>query len=121
MFSLGKRARMLSKSFVLLYFSLLIAVMTGCVSQRTVHEPIRKKAGPALLVGRGVGDVTLKWTSQRGAYYTILYSDDLKNPDWKPHPKLHDIAGTGADIVVKDRPARGKKRFYRLYIIPPRS
>jgi hypothetical protein len=91
-----------------------IALVGGCATVREELKPIRETQ---LSVARTAGDVTLSWIGVRGSYYTVMYSDGRGGrARWLPLDNAVNVPAlaTGEPIVVYDRVAPSKPRYYRL-------
>jgi hypothetical protein len=60
------------------------------------------------------GNINIKFPTQTGFSYQVLYKDNLSDPTWTPLGS--PIAGDGTVKTIQD-PTGGQQRFYRLYIL----
>ena len=92
----------------------LCAGFSGC---KTIHEELRPVRETTLTVARSGGDVTLSWIGVQGMYYTVMVADARgARARWKPLPDAVNVRGlvTGEPILVQDRVAPSRQRYYRL-------
>ena len=88
--------------------------LAGC---KTVREELRPVRETTLSVARAGGDVTLSWIGVRGVYYTVMYAEARgAKARWEPLPDAVNVQGlaTGEPIMVYDRVAPNRQRYYRL-------
>ena len=94
--------------------ALAFLAAAGC---KTVREELRPVRETTLSVARAGGDVTLSWIGTRGVYYTVMYADARgAKARWAPLPDAINVQGlaTGEPIMVYDRVAPSRQRYYRL-------
>jgi len=87
---------------------LLVVFCLGCSSLRP------KQVAPNLQVTREGDTMILSWPSVAGKTYTVLYTESLRDPEWRPLPGHRDLVGTGGELTVRDTIASPGVRFYRL-------
>lgn len=94
----------------------LAAGPVGCARWRVAARPppATRAAGPKLEVVRSEGAVVLRWDSEPGSRYTVLYAEDLLAPAWTPLPGAENLAGTGAQMEIRDETPESARRYYRL-------
>jgi len=86
----------------------------GCM---TIHEEVQPLRETTLTVARSAGDVTLSWIGVRGTYYTVMFADAMGGrARWQILPDAINIPAivSGEPIIVHDRVAPNRPRYYRL-------
>ena len=85
-----------------------IRIYNRALSDAEIAKLYAFESTPSLPLEIEVASVRLKWPSEAGAAYEILYSTAFQ--DWT---LLKTVAGTGDTLEYVD-PTQGERRFYRL-------
>lgn len=94
-----------------------VAALAGLGGCKTIHEELEPIRQTTLTVARSGGEVTLSWIGERGMYYSVMFTDVRGGKArWQLLADAVNIRGlvSGEPIVVKDRLAAAKPRYYRL-------
>ncbi|MBN1269753.1 MAG: hypothetical protein JXB04_09210 [Kiritimatiellae bacterium] len=98
--------------------AVLAAVLaaSGCALRRPSAPPA---AGEQLLrIGavRSGDGFALTWDSVPGREYTVLYTENLVKPDWKPLKGCRNLRGRGGRMEARDDTPGAGMRYYRLHV-----
>lgn len=91
-----------------------LAALAGCMTIREEVAPLRETV---LTVARAGEEVSLSWLGAPGTYYSVMYTEARgARAQWKFLPDAVNIPARSPDepIIVMDRVAPGKSRYYRL-------
>lgn len=92
----------------------VLLTLSGC---KTVREELRPVRETTLTVARSGGEVTLSWIGVKGMYYTVMFADARgAQARWQPLPGASNVPAliSGEPVVVMDRVAANRPRYYRL-------
>jgi hypothetical protein len=93
-----------------------VLALCGCVHQEIALKG-EGKSRTTLTVARSGDSVQLRWKSEAGKFYDILYADKIGGQAaWKVLPGGGHLRGTGDDMTFTDSITDGANRYYRLNI-----
>ena len=93
---------------------LALLALAGCKTVREEVQPLRETT---LTVARSGEEVTLSWIGVQGMYYSVMYTEARgAKARWQFLPDAVNIRGlvSGEPIMVQDRVAGDRPRYYRL-------
>ena len=102
--------------------SALIIALIGiilCAGCATRHQAAPTSTDNPTLHVSSVGDgCIISWVTVPGMMYTVLYSESLTAPDWKPLTGYANLRGTGKNLRVPDMAPKESTRFYKVVAGP---
>ena len=94
----------------------LAAACCGCALRRPAAAPVAREPAPKLGVALSGDTFVLGWDSVAGREYTVLYTERLVAPEWKPLQGCMNMRGSGGRLEARDDAANSAGRYYRLHV-----